>query len=63
MANQNTLQSSTQTIRHWRFKRGHMDLTFSIDIEIKTDVVDMLDCLKKAVDKLEEELKNYGING
>lgn len=60
MANQHTIDSNIQTIKHWRFHKGHMDLNFSIDIDVKSDVVDYLDLLKKAVEKLEKELENYG---
>ncbi len=62
MANQKIIESSTKTIKHWTFRKGHMEMNFSIDIEVKGDVVDYLDCVKKAVISLEEELKNYGGN-
>lgn len=57
MANKKIL--TTEKIKNWKYAKGHMTLSFSIDARVKTDLVDFLDLLKAATSELEREIKEY----
>ena len=58
MANQKILSSEIKNRKEWLFRQGHMTLNFTIDVEVKTDLKDFLQCLKSACVAVETELKN-----
>lgn len=60
MANKNTMDKTSKTTKTWEYSQGHMNLKFDVSVDVKTDMVDFLECLKAAVSDLEEEIKNYG---
>ena len=57
MANKKILTS--EKIKNWKYAKGHMLLSFSIDARVKTDLVDFLDLLKAATLEIEREIKEY----
>lgn len=59
MSNNKVVMRDHKTIKKWSYQRGHMDLKFEINIDIKSDVMDFKELLAEAVNDLDEQLKNY----
>lgn len=59
MTNQKLLTVEHKTIKSWAISSGKMNLNFDINVEVKTDLVDFKDILKRALLLVEEEIKKH----
>ena len=51
------LQSNPTTSKNFDYKLGEVGLNFSLRIDIKQQLKDFLECLKKAQEDVEAEIK------
>jgi len=59
MANSKILTTNARSYKTWDLKKGNMPLTFTVDINIKTDLKDFRDVLVEAQKIIEIELKKH----
>ncbi len=59
MANKNILTQRVTNKRRWDLNKGNMDLNFTLDVDVKTDLVDFRDVLLQAVEVVEEEIAKH----
>lgn len=57
MANQKIMKKEVK--KTWRFSQGNMNLDFTLNLDVKTDLCDFLQCLKDAAIEVEKEIKNF----
>jgi len=62
MANQKVITGgkvANPNVERWEFKRGHLTLSYSLDIDVKTDLKDWIELLKAGIEATEKELAKF----
>ncbi len=54
--NKSILARNHNSQKHYRYSKGNSNLSFSLDLAVKTEVKDFLDLLNKAVEEVKADI-------